>query len=165
MDIKYLKKVLEIFDESTATELSIEEENTKIKLSKHKKDISKTAIPAMQAAPMPAAMPQAPAPAPAEPQPQLKEEPKEEASAAAEENMHTVNSPMVGTFYRSPSPDAEPFVEVGTRVTAGQTLCIIEAMKLMNEIESDVSGTVQKILLENAKPVEYNEPIFVIKPD
>lgn len=165
MDIKYLKKVLEIFDESTATELSIVEENTKIKLSKHKKDISKNSFQAMQAAPMPVPMPQDPAPSSAAAEPQPKESAKNDAGSAADDNMHTVNSPMVGTFYRAPSPDAEPFVEVGTRVTAGQTLCIIEAMKLMNEIESDVSGTVQKILLENAKPVEYNEPIFVIKPD
>ncbi len=74
-------------------------------------------------------------------------------------------SPIVGTFYRAPSPDADSFVQVGQHVNAGDTLCIVEAMKLMNEIESDASGTIVKILVENAQPVEYNQPMFVIKPD
>ncbi|HEV8629855.1 MAG TPA: acetyl-CoA carboxylase biotin carboxyl carrier protein [Thermoanaerobaculia bacterium] len=87
-----------------------------------------------------------------------------EATALAAE-VHTVRSPIVGTFYASPSPDAEPFVRVGDRVRQGQVLCIVEAMKLMNEIESDVSGTVLQVLVKNAQPVEYGEPLFAIKPD
>jgi acetyl-CoA carboxylase biotin carboxyl carrier protein len=78
---------------------------------------------------------------------------------------HTIVSPIVGTFYRAPAPDADPFVKVGDRVVPGQTLCIVEAMKLMNEIESDVSGTVVKILVENGQPVEYNQPLFEIALD
>jgi acetyl-CoA carboxylase biotin carboxyl carrier protein len=86
-----------------------------------------------------------------------------EAAAAAE--AHQVRSPIVGTFYASPSPDAEPFVRVGDRVRAGQVLCIVEAMKLMNEIESDVTGTVLQVLVKNAQPVEYGEPLFSIRAD
>jgi acetyl-CoA carboxylase biotin carboxyl carrier protein len=78
---------------------------------------------------------------------------------------HSVRSPIVGTFYASPSPDAEPFVRVGDHVRQGQVLCIVEAMKLMNEIESDVTGTVLQVLVKNAQPVEYGEPLFSIKPD
>jgi len=80
-------------------------------------------------------------------------------------NLHEINSPMVGTFYKSPSPDAEAFVKVGDRVEPGTTLCIIEAMKVMNEIECDVSGTIEKILIENASPVEFNQVLFLIKAD
>ncbi|MBI5324108.1 MAG: acetyl-CoA carboxylase biotin carboxyl carrier protein, partial [Ignavibacteriae bacterium] len=80
-------------------------------------------------------------------------------------SLHTIYSPIVGTFYKAPSPDSEPYVEIGTHVSAGNTLCIIEAMKLMNEIESDISGTVVKILIENAQAVEFNQPLFIIKPD
>jgi acetyl-CoA carboxylase biotin carboxyl carrier protein len=87
------------------------------------------------------------------------------SAPAAEENTHTILSPIVGTFYSSPSPDAPAFVQVGSRVSAGQTLCIVEAMKLMNEIESDVSGTIVSILANNAQPVEYNQPLFIVKPD
>jgi acetyl-CoA carboxylase biotin carboxyl carrier protein len=86
------------------------------------------------------------------------------ASAPAD-NGQTVTSPIVGTFYRAPSPDADAFVQVGQHVNAGDTLCIVEAMKLMNEIESDVTGTITKILVENGQPVEYNQPIFLVKPD
>jgi acetyl-CoA carboxylase biotin carboxyl carrier protein len=86
-----------------------------------------------------------------------------EPQAAAEEIQgHTVNSPMVGTFYRSPSPGSKPFVEEGQTVAVGDTLCIIEAMKILNQIESDKAGTVKKILVENGQPVEYNEPLFII---
>ena len=89
-----------------------------------------------------------------------------EAAAAAdkEAGLHPVTSPIVGTFYRSPNPDADPYVKVGDFVEKGQTLCIVEAMKLMNEIEADVSGTVVKVLLENAQPVEYGEQLFMVRP-
>jgi acetyl-CoA carboxylase biotin carboxyl carrier protein len=85
------------------------------------------------------------------------------APAVAEVEGHTVKSPMVGSFYRSSSPDAKPFVDVGSEVAVGDTLCIIEAMKLLNEIESDVAGVVKKILLENGQPVEFGEPLFIIE--
>ncbi len=85
------------------------------------------------------------------------------APVMADAEGHTVKSPMVGTFYRSSSPDAKPFVDVGSKVAVGDTLCIIEAMKLLNEIESDVAGVVKKIMLENGQPVEYGEPLFIIE--
>jgi acetyl-CoA carboxylase biotin carboxyl carrier protein len=85
--------------------------------------------------------------------------------ASADDANHKVLSPIVGTFYRAPSPDADAFVQVGQHVNVGDTLCIVEAMKLMNEIESDAAGTIVKILVENGQPVEYNQPVFVIKPD
>lgn len=108
-------------------------------------------VPVAPAAPVVASVP-APAPAPAAP-------------AAAAPAGHTVRAPIIGTFYRTPAPDAAPFVEVGSRVQKGQVLCIIEAMKLMNEIESDVSGTVRQVLVEHGKPVEYDQPLFVVEPD
>jgi len=88
----------------------------------------------------------------------------EAAAAAAEEGLHWVISPIVGTFYRAPNPDAEPYVKVGDIVREGQTLCIVEAMKLMNEIECDVAGTIVKVLPDNAQPVEYGERLFAIRP-
>jgi acetyl-CoA carboxylase biotin carboxyl carrier protein len=94
------------------------------------------------------------APAPSEPEPPSQTEPQ----------YHEIRSPIVGTFYRAPSPDAESYVETGHKVKQGDVLCIVEAMKLMNEIESDISGEIVKILVENAKPVEYNQVLFLIKP-
>lgn len=91
------------------------------------------------------------------------EEPAEEGAPAAEEDGHVLTSPIVGTFYTAPSPESDPYVQVGSTVRKGQVLCIVEAMKLMNEIESDVDGTVKKILPKNAQPVEYGEPLFLIE--
>lgn len=162
MDLNYLRKVLKIFNESAITELSIEEENVKISMSKNLSSAPQQLFQApIQAGVMPEAMLQHSLNAEAD---------KTEASlgGAAKERTeagHTVLSPIVGTFYRAPSPDADSFVQVGQHVSAGETLCIVEAMKLMNEIESDVSGIVMKILVENAQPVEYNQPLFIIKPD
>lgn len=161
MDLNYLKKLLKMFDESTATELTIEEEGTTIALSKlgpeapfQQQAWAPSYAPApMHAAPVAAAAPAATPAAPAA------------GASAPASSGHEVLSPIVGTFYRAPSPDADSYVQVGQRVSAGDTLCIVEAMKLMNEIESDVSGTVVKILVENAQPVEYNQPLFVIQPD
>ena len=157
MDLNYLRRLLRIFDESSASELSIEEEGMSVHMSK-----PSAQAPVMMpgyAMPAPAAAPAAaPTAAPAEPA-------SAPAVAAVADSGHTVTSPIVGTFYRAPSPDADAFVQVGQHVKAGDTLCIVEAMKLMNEIESDVTGTVIKILVENGQPVEYNQPIFLVKPD
>ncbi len=86
------------------------------------------------------------------------------AAPAEDENVHAISSPIVGTFYRAPNPDADPYVKVGDFVEPGQTLCIVEAMKLMNEIESDISGTIVRVLPENAQPVEYGENLFLVRP-
>lgn len=161
MDLNYLRRLLRIFDESTATELSIEEEGVTIAMSKTNGTPAGMVAPTyMMNAPQPMmAAPIAPAAAP------VAAAPAATPAAPAGDDGHKLLSPIVGTFYRAPSPDADAFVQVGQRVNVGDTLCIVEAMKLMNEIESDAAGTVVKILVENGQPVEYNQPMFIIKPD
>jgi acetyl-CoA carboxylase biotin carboxyl carrier protein len=151
MDLRKLKKLIDLVQDSGIAELEITEGEEKVRISR---------TPAGGFAPPPMlhsyALPPSPAvaaaPAPA----------GETAAEPAQPEGHAVKSPMVGTFYRSPSPGAKSFVEVGQTVSAGDTLCIIEAMKLMNEIEADVGGTVKAILVENGQPVEYGEPLFII---
>jgi acetyl-CoA carboxylase biotin carboxyl carrier protein len=154
MDIRKVKKLIELLEESDVAEIEIHEGEESVRISRQSSMPSTIAIPSMPpqaaAAPAPAPLPAAAAVTP-------------EAPASSEEIQgHSVNSPMVGTFYRSPSPGSKPFVEEGQTVAAGDTLCIIEAMKILNQIESDKAGTVKKILVENGQPVEYNEPLFII---
>ena len=153
MDIRKVKKLIELLEESDVAEIEIHEGEESVRISRNS-----SAVPAIA---MPAAMPQAPAPAPAPAAPAAA---APAAAEKAEEDIsgHAVRSPMVGTFYRSPSPGSKAFVEVGQQVAAGDTLCIIEAMKILNQIESDKAGTVKQILVENGEPVEYNEPLFII---
>ena len=149
MDLRKLKKLIDLVEESGIAELEITEGEEKVKIVK-----SGSAPAAIAYAPPPpvhAASATASAPAPS----------TEQAEAAPPDG-HPVKSPMVGTFYRTPSPDAKAFVEVGQSVKEGQIICIIEAMKLMNEIECDKSGTVKAILVENGQPVEYGQPLFII---
>lgn len=160
MDLNYLEKVLQLFDDSSLTELEIEEEGTQLRLSRAKEQPMQMqyAFPPMQAAYGPG--PSAPAPAAA---PAASSAPASDASAGGGVKTHEVKSPIVGTFYRAPAPDADSYVEVGQTVQAGQTLCIIEAMKLMNEIESDASGKILKILVENGQPVEYGQVLMILE--
>lgn len=155
MDIALIKKIVRLVEESNISGLEIEENETKIKVTKN------LTAPVQVAAPIVAPGLHIPA------HTEAPVKPVDAAPAAVPEvpaaNVHEVHSPIVGTFYRSPTPDADPFVRVGDMVTAGQVLCIIEAMKLMNEIESDISGKIVKILVDNGKPVEYNQPLFVIE--
>jgi acetyl-CoA carboxylase biotin carboxyl carrier protein len=146
MDLRKLKKLIDLVQESGIAELEITEGEEKVKIVKGG-SVSVSAGPGM--APAPEARPAAPAAAPA-------------AEPAAGQEGHVVKAPMVGTFYRSPSPDAKPFVEVGQTIKEGDTICIIEAMKLMNEIEADASGVVKAILVENGQPVEYGQPLFIL---
>lgn len=152
MDIRKVKKLIELLEESGIAEIEIHEGEESVRISRQ----SANTVVAAQA-PAPVAM-AAPAPA----APAAASEPAPEA-ASNEISGHVVNSPMVGAFYRSSSPTAKPFVEVGQTVAVGDTLCIIEAMKLMNQIESDKAGVVKAILVENGQPVEYNQPLFVIE--
>ncbi len=163
MDLNYLKKILKIFDQSSLSDLTIEEDGIKISLSRKlsspvehvpsitdfqdllSKGNKTTDTISLETSKIEDKV----------------EVPKETPSVS----YYKLNSPMVGTFFRSPSPEAEPFVEVGSHVVPGQTLCIIEAMKVMNEIQSDVAGTVVEIVVENGKPVEYNQTLMLIKPD
>jgi acetyl-CoA carboxylase biotin carboxyl carrier protein len=155
MDLRKLKKLIDLVQESGIAELEITEGEEKVKIVKG----GAVSISAASAAPPPgpAPVPAAVAAAPAAGAP---------AAAPAEppagQEGHVVKAPMVGTFYRSPSPDAKPFVEVGQPIKEGQTICIIEAMKLMNEIEADASGVVKAILVENGQPVEYGQPLFIL---
>jgi acetyl-CoA carboxylase biotin carboxyl carrier protein len=150
MDLRKLKKLIDLVQESGIAELEITEGEEKVRISRS----GSGAQPAVMAVP-PAPSPVATAAAAAQPTAPL-------APAAAEPEGHVVKSPMVGTFYRSPSPGAKVFAEVGQAINAGDTLCIIEAMKLLNEIEADVSGTIKSVLVENGQPVEYGQPLFVI---
>ena len=147
MDLRKLKKLIDLVQESGIAELEITEGEEKVKIVKGGA-VSMTAAPVM-AVPAPAPSAAIPAAAPTTP-------------PAEGQEGHVVKAPMVGTFYRSPSPDAKAFVEVGQAVKEGETICIIEAMKLMNEIEADASGSVKAILVENGQPVEYGQPLFIL---
>jgi len=149
MDLRKLKTLIDLVSESNVSELEITEAEGKVRIVKGQPAVVQSAQPAQIAQATPAVAP-APAPAAA-------------PAAAPVETGHTVKSPMVGTFYRASSPGAKPFVEVGSQVKAGDTICIIEAMKILNEIEADKTGTITKLLCENGQPVEYGQPLFVIE--
>ncbi|REL36918.1 acetyl-CoA carboxylase biotin carboxyl carrier protein [Thalassotalea euphylliae] len=153
MDIRKIKKLIELVEESGINEIEISEGEESIRINKGG---TMVAAPVMQAAPMAAPAPVAPAAAPAT-------APAEAASAPAALSGHIVRSPMVGTFYASPSPDAPSFVEVGQHVNAGDTLCIVEAMKMMNQIEADKSGVIKEILAHNEDAIEFDQPLFIIE--
>lgn len=153
MDLRKLKTLIDLVTESGIAELEVTEGEDKVRIVKHATALAASPVPS---ATVVAAAPAAPTPASL----------AAEAAAAAEAEAaagHVVKSPMVGTFYRSPSPGAPAFIEQGAVVKAGDTLCIIEAMKLLNEIEADVGGTVKKILVENGQPVEYGQALFIIE--
>jgi len=156
MDMRKLKTLVDLVSESNISELEITEAEGKVRIVKAGYGVPTTMMmPAaapmmMQAAPQPAAAPAADAAAAA-------------AEAAPVQTGHVVKSPMVGTFYRSASPGAKPFAEVGTAIKEGDPICIVEAMKIMNEIESDMTGTVTKILVENGQAVEYGQPLFIVE--
>ena len=151
MDIRKVKKLIELLDESGIAEIEITEGEESVRISRY----SQSPPPMVSAAPAPAAAPAAPAPtaAPAADAP---------APAEPEETGFQVTAPMVGTFYASSSPGAAPYVQVGDVVNEGDTLCIIEAMKMMNQIEADVSGVIKSIRIQNGEPVEYGQTLFVI---
>jgi acetyl-CoA carboxylase biotin carboxyl carrier protein len=151
MDIRKVKKLIELLEESGISELEIHEGEESVRISRYSQ--APQFIP-----PVTAAAPQVTVPAAA-----TAPVAAGESTAATEISGHTINSPMVGTFYRAPSPGAKAFVEVGQSVNVGDTLCIIEAMKLLNQIESDKAGKVKAVLVENGQPVEYGEPLFVIE--
>ncbi|UTH75075.1 acetyl-CoA carboxylase biotin carboxyl carrier protein [Chromobacterium sp. IIBBL 290-4] len=152
MDLRKLKKLIDLVEESGIAELEVTEGEEKVRITRVSS--APQAAFAQPMAQMYAAPTAAPAAAPAAAAP---------AAAPAADTQNAMKSPMVGTFYRSPSPGSKSFIEVGQSVAAGDTLCIIEAMKLMNEIEADRSGVVKAILVEDGQPVEYGEPLFVIE--
>jgi len=155
MDLNYLKKLIKMLDTSNLAEMEIEEEGTKIKLSKPRPKIT-------AGYPLPATMTIDNTQSQSNSKPEVKET-FEVKTEVLNENHIEIKSPMVGTYYMSPSPDAEAYVQVGSIVKEGSVLCIIEAMKLMNEIESEYNGKILKILVENGTAVEYDQPLFLLE--
>lgn len=145
MDIRKVKKLIELLETSDIAEIEIHEGEESVRISRH--GSLPLPVPVAAAPAAPAAAVGAPAEEEKEPEPEG----------------HIIHSPMVGTFYRAPNPGAKPFINEGQSVNAGDTLCIIEAMKILNQIESDKSGKVKRILVENGQPVEYNQPLFIIE--
>jgi acetyl-CoA carboxylase biotin carboxyl carrier protein len=161
MDIRKIKKLIELLEESSLTEIEIVEGEESVRLSRAS---AGTALAVQQGLPVDVqaaawSAPGAPQPQPAPAGPAAAAAPEEDAVPEGE----LVRAPMVGTFYASPSPDAEPFVTLGQRVSEGETMCIIEAMKMFNQIEAESSGTVVAILVENGQPVEFDQPLFVLR--
>jgi acetyl-CoA carboxylase biotin carboxyl carrier protein len=159
MDFKQIQELIKIINKSNIGELSIEENDFKITIKQKEEKVqtvvSGTQTPVFLPAPVAASQPQVQSQQPT---------PASQPSAPKTDNLVTIKSPMIGTFYRKSSPDKPPFIEVGDDVTPGKVVCIIEAMKLFNEIESEVSGTVVKILADDASPVEYDQPLFLVQP-
>jgi len=156
MDIKQIQELIKFVSRSGVNEVAIEQENFKITIKTNQAPtVITTTVPAAPAA---AGLPAAPAPQPVSAAVEAKE-------AAADTSKYiTIKSPMIGTFYRSSSPDKPSFASVGDEISTGKIICIIEAMKLFNEIESEVSGRIVKVLVENASPVEYDQPLFLVEP-
>jgi acetyl-CoA carboxylase biotin carboxyl carrier protein len=160
MDIRKVKKLIELLEESGVSEIEITEGEDAVRISRYPSSAPPTTTvvhaPATTPPPLaPAAAPSPPAPAADEPVPGAPPQPLPQG--------HTVTAPMVGTYYASPAPGAKPFVQVGSEVEAGDTLCIIEAMKMMNQIESDKAGRVVSVLVDNGEPVEFGQPLFIIE--
>ena len=147
MDLNLIKKLVRIVDTTEITDLEVEENGFRVKIAKKVRGLQTFAQPQLIAQAAPA---------------EISQEEKQQKTEV-QENTHEIRSPIVGTFYRAPAPDADSYVNVGDSISQGTVLCIVEAMKLMNEIESDVSGKILKILVENGKPVEYNQPLFLIQ--
>ena len=153
MDTKEIQRLLDYIAKSPLAEVSIETEGLKVSVKKHGE--AAPVVSVVSAAPAAAPVAAAPAAAPAAP--------AAAAPAPAADNLYTVKSPMIGTFYRAPGPDKDNFVEVGTEIAPGKTVCVIEAMKLFNEIDSEISGKIVKILVDNASPVEFDQPLFLVE--
>lgn len=164
MDFKQIQELIKLVNESNLGEVTIEQKEFKISIKAKEEQVTQIVASSMPSAPVYSQLPQA------APQASLPQAPAASAAAApqaapaASGNTVTIKSPMIGTFYRRPSPDKPNFVEVGTEVEPGKVVCIIEAMKLFNEIESEVKGKIVKILVEDASPVEYDQPLFLVEP-
>lgn len=162
MNQKELKELIEFLIEKDIAEFELERGDVKVRLKRGGQHVAAPAAPHFAVPPAPASVPEIP-PGPA---PAAVGAPAtaKEAAPAAEEGLHVVRSPIVGTFYESPSPGSPPFVKPGDTVEVGQVLCIVEAMKLMNEIEADVAGEIVKKLIANGQPIEYGQELFLIRP-
>jgi len=150
MDIRKIKKLVEILEESGLAEIEIHEQEESIRLSRYPRDLPVATVPAT-------AMPTQVAPLAAAPEPVVTSE------AADLEEGYIIRAPMVGTFYASPNPESDPFVRAGQSIKAGDVVCMIEAMKMFNQIESEADGKVVSVLVDNAQPVEFDQPLFIIR--
>lgn len=159
MDFKQIQELIKIVNKSNISELSVEQDNFKITIKQKDHQSTVMAMPVMTT--VPAQTISGPAGTPASSTGADKEKPAAESKT---DKLITIKSPMIGTFYRSSSPDKPSFVNVGDEITAGKVVCIIEAMKLFNEIESEVNGKIVKVLVEDASPVEYDQPLFLVEP-
>ena len=153
MDLRKIKKLMELLEESGIAEIEVKEGEESIKLSRN---ITSSAAPLQQMVQQPMMVPQQQAPQPASQVENKKDD-------SLNQNRNTVNSPMVGTFYASASPESKPFVTVGQSVKKGDTLCILEAMKMMNQVQAESDGKILEILIDNAEPVEFDQPLFVVE--
>ena len=152
MDLRKLKKLIDLVEESGISELELTEGEESVRISRQGQVVQQPQQYTLPQQPTPAVQNQVPTPTASA-----------DTEVVAQETGHALTSPMVGTFYRSSSPEADPYVDVGSSVKKGDTLCIIEAMKLLNEIEADRDGIVKKIMVENAQPVEFGEPLFIFE--
>lgn len=162
MDFKQIQELIKMVNKSNIGELTIEQKDFRVTIKQKEDHVTQVVSAApVQAAPVAVAAPQ-PVAAPAAAAPAAADKPK--AAEPAASNLVTIKSPMIGTFYRKAAPDKPNFVEVGSDVSQGKVVCIIEAMKLFNEIESEVSGKIVKVLVDDASPVEYDQPLFLVEP-
>jgi acetyl-CoA carboxylase biotin carboxyl carrier protein len=161
MDIRKIKKLIELLESSGVSEIEIKEGEDSVRISRHLQGGASVMLPSQPVWATPAAYGFAPAP-PVMPVPTAPAPPAPDADAQALQG-HVLRSPMVGTFYRSAAPGSKPFVEIGQQVNVGDPVCIIEAMKMFNQIEADHAGTVTRILAENGQPIEYDQPLLVIE--
>ncbi len=163
MDLKEIKELVQVVIDSGVAELEVTRGDSKVRIRRQAEAPRQEIV--IPAQPFAVAGQPAAAPAPNPGPPAAPAQSPEAEKPRQEENLHFVKSPIVGTFYEAPAPDAEPFVQVGDHISPGQVLCIIESMKLMNEIEAEVSGTIVARLVENGKPVEYGQALFSVRPD
>lgn len=162
MDFKQIQELVKMINKSNIGELTIEQKDFRITIKQKEEHVTQV-VPTMQAAPMVTAVPQVVSQAPQAVATTEKEKPKASEQPSAS-NLITIKSPMIGTFYRRSSPDKPNLVEIGDEVSPGKVVCIIEAMKLFNEIESETKGKIVKVLVEDASPVEYDQPLFLVEP-
>jgi acetyl-CoA carboxylase biotin carboxyl carrier protein len=155
MDLKQIHDLIKVVNKSNIGEISIEDKDGKVTIKQKEDKITVSSTPVYASAPAPAPVASAPAATPSSAAP---------AAAPVADNLITIKSPMIGTFYRRAAPDKPLMAEEGTEVSPGKVVCIIEAMKLFNEIESEVKGTIVKVLVEDASPVEYDQPLFLVQP-
>ena len=164
MDFKQIQELIKMINKSNIGEVSIEEKGFKLTIKQKEEPVQQVIAAPLQAAQPVAALAAPVAPVAAAAAPATAAEKPSKAAEAPAGNTVTIKSPMIGTFYRSPSPDKPSFVNIGDEITPGKVVCIIEAMKLFNEIESEVTGKIIKVLVEDASPVEYDQPLFLVEP-